>query len=214
MLPPIIIPELSPADPIDPANDYVILRQGLNDKKATISQISNLQLGDNDLVPGEVLGSDVLLLGRYVSPLSYDNYIVPVQKIGFLKDTVCWFYMSVAPLYWQTLANTGDAVLATRAGNANQTYGTAGVRVGTWQQEGHALTVQEIPPHTHRVDLGADSTDTVSSANSARMSKNIKSRLFRTGDGSSQGLQGLPHNHGNTWRPQAVVGILAIKTDV
>lgn len=214
MLPPITIPELSPADPIDPANDYVILRQGLNDKKATISQISNLQLGDNDLVPGDVLASDVLLLGRYVSPVSYDNYIVPVQKIGFVKGTICWFYMSTAPLYWETVPNTGDAVLATRAGNINQTYGAAGVRVGTWQQEDHTLTLQEIPPHTHRVDLGGDSTDTVSSANSARMSKNIKSRKFRTGDGSTQGLAGLGHNHGDTWRPQAVVGILAIKSDL
>ena len=219
MLPPITIPDLDPANPIDPDNDYVPIRQGSTDRKATVAQLNYLNLADFDSVPGAVLASDVLLLGRYVDAITYDNYKVPVSKIGFLSGTRMWFYMTTAPLYWTILdePGLGDCILAVKAKATGKTYSKPNVVAGTWLQEGvnggnpgGALTIDQIPAHTHEMQ---SSSDNLSEAGS-RYYRSGKSDHARSYYKTTPTGGGLPHNHGNTWRPEAAVGIMCQKTDV
>ena len=208
MTAPVTIPDLDPAGPVDPLNDLLLIRQGLNDRKISAGLLANIRLGDLDMLPGQVVASDVLLIGRN-NGLTYDNYILPPQYLGFLNGTRCWFYQASAPLGWTIIAGTGDRLLGVSEPGGSLYNGVnAPGQTGTWQQADHTLTIAEMPSHAHQA---RSSSDTISGAGSI---------YYRSGDafhnkgnfnltiaqGGSQ-----PHNHGNTWRPLANVGILCTK---
>lgn len=205
-LPPITIPALSAAGPIDYLNDLLLIRQGLNDRKVTVGQIANPRLGSMSLLSGQVVASDLLLVARD-NGTGYENYTIPPQYLGFLNGTVAWFWQASAPLGWSVVPNSGDKVLATALpGGASYQYNAFGYQ-GDWQQQDHTLTIAQMPSHDHSIQK--------SSANSSSLSTNY----LRAGDssgnigfattnstGSTEG-----HNHGNEWRPSAAVGILCVK---
>lgn len=200
-LPPITIPDLDPAGPIDRVNDLLVIRQGLNDKKATVSQISDLDISSfPDLPAGGLLATDKIIVGRNNGLGGYTNYIADPRNLGFLPGVTMWFYADTAPLFWRIRTSLTDRVLAVKGGT--QAYTNWGQR-GTWDQENHTLTVNEIPAHSHRMAT----YKTVSSGNGVanKISASTSNTSFTATTDNTGGGQG--HNHGNTWRPRAAVGI-------
>lgn len=204
-LPPITIPSLDPAGPLDPDNDLLLIRQGLNDRKIIAGLLTNIRLGILDILPGQIVASDVLLIGRN-NGSGYDNYIVPPQYLGFLNGTNAWFYQATAPLGWEILPGTGNRVLGC-SDNSNKYNGqNAPSQTGTWTQPGHVLTVAEMPSHAHTfpVYTSDEKGNLFNKAGSTSRSSNLNVTTNATGGGQS-------HNHGSTWRPLANVGILCTK---
>lgn len=204
-LPPITIPDLDPAGPIDPDNDLLLIRQGLNDRKATAGALQQTRLGGLSMLPGQLVDTDVLLIGRN-NGSGYDNYIMPPQYLGFLNGTCTWFWQAAAPLGWTVVPNTGDKVLATAlpGGQAYQYYGVG--FLGNWQQDNHTLTLAEIPVHSHNYDVYKSDIDGNLSLKTASTNRSSKNTTKTADAGGGQG-----HNHGATWRPAAAVGILCVK---
>lgn len=203
-LPSITIPMLDPAGPVDDVNDLLLIRQGLNDRKIPAGQIMQTRLTGLPMLPGQLVASDVLLVGRNTGG-GYVNYIMPPQYLGFLNGTNCWFYQAAAPLGWTLIPNTGDRVIAC-SDNVNKYNGAnAPSQTASWQQANHVLTIAQIPPHTHSVGL----YEQTSGNNTGKLGpgkNNKKDDILTTSTGGGQG-----HNHGSTWRPRANVGIICTK---
>lgn len=236
MLPPITIPELAPAGPIDFNQDELLLRQGLTDKRVTAGQLTNLRLEAFSPLNSAIISSDVILVGRNDGGGNYINYRATPQSLGFLVDnggypTVMWFFMQVAPLGWTVVPTTGDKVLATALpGGQSYQYTTPGFQ-GTWQQENTSLTITQIPSHSHYMDTGifspigqSTSSSKVANAQNAAIHTRYVPSFPTGGNGSTQQTSSgnnlapnnsLPaadgHNHGSTWRPAAAVGIICQK---
>jgi hypothetical protein len=230
-LPPITIPDLDPAGTVDRVNDLVLLRQGLNDKKATVQQISSIALGDYGSLGTPIVASDVLLIGRNAGPGVYNNFIFTPQRLGFLVNTVMWFWMPAAPDFWVVEAGSGDKVLATALAGGQPYQYTAPGYFGDWQQDGvnggkpgSGLTLTQIPNHNHWAQFGHDRSD-----KNAQYIEGAKKHA-EAGDinysnqpvagvvggfndtGSHRNYGGCdPHNHGAIWRPAAAVGLLCRK---
>lgn len=206
-LPPIVLSDLDPAGAIDRNNDLLLVRQGLNDKKATVDQIAALNISSYSTLPSEILASDRIIVGRNTGPGVYTNYIAEPQRLGFLKGVVMWFYCDTlqAPLYWLSDASFADRVLAVKGGS--QAYTNFGLK-GDWQQKDATLTISQIPSHTHKITT----YKTVSSGNGEanKVSASTNNTNYTAVTQSTGG--GLGHNHGTIWRPAAAVGIVARKT--
>lgn len=205
MTSPITIPELDPAGPIDPANDYVVVRQGLGDKKATVDQINQPAVAIYPSLPTPLTSTDLVLVNR-----GGTNYSVNPQAMGFLVNTYSWFYQTTAPLNWTIVPNSGDRILGTSDAQGNLYNGALqGTPSGTWQQTGHVLDVTEIPSHDHGITLYQVYTGNGSGHSKVAPGKNStvtgSARTDPTGTNAA-------HNHGNSWRPAAMVGILCQKT--
>lgn len=211
--PAITIDQLDPVVSIDRSQDLMILRQGLQDKRATVAQVSDVFLADYPELSPPLVASDRLLLGRNNGLGVYTNYRVAVSEVGFLSGTRCWFYAPTAPAGWTVVAGTGDRILATvlPGGGAN-TYSAYG-QFGTWQQENHPLTINQIPNHTHEIFASNNDADGNSNRiRTGRSDKPVNSVASGFVIGSNQGegvAQG--HNHGASWRPAANVGIICEK---
>lgn len=203
-IPQINISQLDPASPIDSNNDLLLVRQGLNDRKATVDQINNLRLSAFNPLPGSLQSTDVFLVGRNVAG-QYQNYLATPQSIGFYAGTVCYFWMASAPVGWTIVPNSGDRVLATALpGGASYQYNTVGLQ-GTWQQENHVLTIAEMPAHNHTFPM-YETTSTNNKVKVGPGKNDIRDTIPTSTVGGNQG-----HNHGSTWRPAALVGILCQK---
>lgn len=209
--PPITLPALDPAGPVDPDNDLLLIRQGLNDRKIPAGQIGNLRLGDLTMLPNSLLASDVILVGRS-NIGGYDNFIMPPQYLGFLNGTSAWFYQATAPLGWTITPNSGDRVLACSDSVNKYNSTNAPGQTGTWQQPGHTLTINQIPSHSHSAlarDSGQSSITRLGRGSTSSTPQNF-TFLEGTVIGNTGG--GQSHNHGTTWRPLANVGILCQKS--
>lgn len=224
-LPPITIPDLDPAGPVDPDNDLLIIRQGLNDRKISPANLGNIRLGGLNMLPGQLVASDVLLIGRD-NGAGYDNYIMPPQYLGFLNGVNCWFYQASAPLGWSVIPNTGDRLLAisdvsTQITPQNKYAGEfAPALTGNWQQSDATLDITQIPAHSHVIKVWkSDQEGNLSSkiGSTNRTTGNNQNTNKTGGAGSTVTASTDPagatvgHNHGNTWRPLAAVGILCTK---
>lgn len=155
-LPPITIPDLDPAGPVDPANDLLLIRQGLNDKKITAGNLNNPILGVIAPLPDNIVASDVFLIGRNTGGGNYQNYTTPAFNVTFPSGTRCWFHQAIAPLGWTIDTGFGDRVMVTSGGASGTPYDVAGgTAAGTWQQgdvsgiPGNGLNVTQIPNHRH-----------------------------------------------------------------
>ena len=221
MTSPITIPDLDPAGAIDPANDYVIVRQGLNDKKATVDQINQPAVALYPALPNALTSSDLILVNR-----GGVNYSVNPQALGFLVDTYAWFYQTTAPLNWTIVPNSGDRILGTSDANGNLYNGAVqGTISGTWLQQdvfgvaGMGLALNQMPLHGHRIrvraNAGSNPTGVASGSSGTQTiigSSTANFPIEMTGDNSGTNGTSAPHNHGQTWRPAALVGILCRKT--
>lgn len=206
-LPPITIPDLDPAGPIDRVNDLLLLRQGLNDKKVTVQQIANLDLSLYSTLPLPIVATDKLLIGRNNGSGGYTNYLADPRTIGFLPGVTMWFYANTAPLYWQVDSSLSDRVLAVKGGSQAYTnFGTG----GTWTQPSHTLTVTEMPSHSHAID-GMDSGKT-SETRVGRGGTLSNPNLFTypAGTAIKNTGGGAAHNHGSSYRPRAAIGICCL----
>lgn len=148
------------------------------------------------------------------------NLVVAQIPIG----TRMYFYQASAPTGWTAVSGLGDRVLAVGTYNS----AAAGNTAGTWQQVGHTLTAAEMPSHTHSGTTASNGAHTHSLARSslesgdytgvrlyyddspatianAVNSGGAHTHTFTTGSAGS----GSAHNHGNTWRPAAIVGLIA-----
>ncbi|PWU06779.1 MAG: hypothetical protein C5B43_01315 [Verrucomicrobia bacterium] len=199
-------------------DDLILLRKTLTDYQCTVKKIRNLNLSALDNLPAPVnypVNNDVMLLQR-----GSTNYQVAFSEVGFTKGTRMFFWQLTAPLGWKIIENTGDMLLGVTdsttkyMGNIN-----AGASGGTWQQEGAALSVLQIPNHKHWSFACARGAGN-DRGGLASITPNLGQKYGDTlgvvgGQGDNAGHDNYggcdPHNHGNTWRPLANVGILAEK---
>ena len=202
-LPPITIPDLDPAGPVDPNNDLLLIRQGLNDRKVLAGQVGSVRLQQYSVLPGQVVASDMLLIGRN-NGAGYTNYLLPPQYLGFLNGVAMWFWLSSAPMGWTIIPDAADRVLGIVGGG----YPTPGYH-GTWQQDNHTLTPDEIPPHRHPMKFSSQSASTSAQTGYPRAGR--QDDFTPGGRTSVNETLNLGHNHGNSWRPAAAVGILCVK---
>lgn len=115
-----------------------------------------------------------------------------------------WFYANTAPTGYTIDSVPSDELLAVKGGS---TYTTGGATAGTWTQTGHALTVSEIPPHTHDTNSHQSIKRGSGTANWGYSAENPKTGSALTSAGSA-----AAHSHGSTWRPKARVGIICYPT--
>ena len=146
---------------------------------------------------------------RISAGLIRDNWVGLTDALGSslklgLESQNIWIYADsisgeTASL-WTLQSSLGDTVLAIKGGS---TYTTGGTTAGTWTQPSHTLTINEIPAHTHTMstytDISAAGARTVATAGGG-------SGATTASTGGGQG-----HNHGNTWRPSARVGLIIQK---
>lgn len=204
--PPITIPELDPAGPINRNTDLILLRQGPNDRKATLAQINDVDFSSYTTLNNAPVASDVFLVGRNIGGGNYQNYRMLTSSITFIAGTQMWFYSQNAPDGWQIVANQGDRVLAVISDTGSGTYNNFGVK-GTWQQANHTLTILEIPAHTHAIRASSDNL----TSDSSNYARNGKSDHARADIITRETGGGIGHNHGDSWRPAAACGRICMK---
>ena len=189
-------------------NDVVLMRKGLTDYQCAVQLIRQINIAALDPIPGgSPVATDLFMVSRNVGG-NPQNFQVRFSQVSFPKGTRMWFWNALPPTGWTIVPGTGDKILAcqdfatTYAGNV-----TAGASAGTWQQVGVSLTVAQIPPHQHEYQLfkeSAGSNEGTQGARRARESAGISGVTAPSGGGQ-------PHNHGNSWRPLANVGVIGNK---
>ena len=121
----------------------------------------------------------------------------------FVENTrMMWFYENTAPTGWTiaTDLSASDAIVAVKGGSND--YNVNGGNVaGSWLTATHTLTEAEMAPHTHTYTGRAGTSIAITSVSSVRSGSNTTSTGSVGGGGS--------HNHGNTYRPYAAIGLLA-----
>lgn len=204
--PPITIPDLDPASTINRNTDLILLRQGANDRKATLAQINDIDFSSYTTLTNAPLATDVFLVGRNIGGGNYQNYRMLTSSVSFIAGVQIWFYSQTAPNGWQIVAGQGDRILGVISDSGSGVYNNYGIK-GDWQQKNHTLTVLEIPPHHHAINASSDNL-TSDSSNYARNGKSDHARQdIITKDTGG----GIGHNHGNDWRPAACCGRICSK---
>src|SRR5690606_19845981 len=177
---------------------YLVIKDGLTDKKATVSQLREIDISALTNLVSPSAG-DLVMIGQ-----GANTFKTNFQNVGLAKGTRCWFHQNTAPVGWTTVTDISDSLIGIKGG----LYGaTGGITSGDWQQLDHALTIAEMPAHGHNFNLGKESTSS-SGARLARAAFDTIVGAFGT-TGSSGGSQG--HNHVDQWRPFAAVGVLGVK---
>lgn len=194
-------------------------------------------LADNSLALGGVLAAefvqttDTRLSNSRQCNNAFDNTTTARQALDAPRmptGTMAYFYQASAPTGWTIVSGLGDRLIA--VGDYNST--PAGNVAGSWQQDGYTLTSAEIPAHTHTGTVSSDgahvhnvytynvgdgSADGLSygagPTNGERTGMVLSSGAHTHGfTTDSSGGSGGSHNHGSSWRPAAVIGIIAERT--
>lgn len=133
--------------------------------------------------------------------------------------TRMWFHANTAPTGWTIYATIKDALLAVKSASGTYATGGASSAAGTWTQTGHThtggshtLATSEIPSHTHSWSGPTSRVASDGDDDPICWNRTTATTTGATGGGGS-------HSHGatasgaeaNTYRPSAVVGIIATK---
>jgi hypothetical protein len=200
----------------------LLMRTGLTDYQIAVAIIRNINLQALQTLPnGTPIQSDLMLVNRIVSGVA-TNFQVTFGQVGFPVGTVMWFYNSLPPTpNWSVVANTGNRLLAVSDGTTNYNSAVPGSQSGTWQQEGvnggtpgGGLTIAQMPSHTHTAVTQHNTNNSDGNRFAANQSRSPRGSATTDPTGGvnpANASQSMPHNHGNTWRPMANVGILGRK---
>lgn len=215
--------QLSDLDPTSVANDAdlaLIRKNNTTDYKVTVQVLRNINVGglpDLSTTANSPDNTDLLIVAR-----AGVNCKCLFPAIGLPKGTKLWFYQDAVPVstaYWAIVPNTGDRLLAVKGGSSYTVGGTV-TNLSNWQQLDATLTIEQIPAHAHvaRVRKNKSSTlDSLFAGTQPTDSQNNATTGYTGGTGSTDKRSTDPvgatkgHNHGNTWRPSAAVGILCQK---
>jgi hypothetical protein len=205
------------ADDVDLA---LIRKSNTTDYKVTVAVLRMINISGLPSLTLPPQPTDLLMLSQ--SGVNYQMYF---GSAGFSVGTQMWFFMGsvpVSPTFWSIVPNTGDQLLAVRGGS---TYTTGGISQGTWLQQdvfgvsGMGLSFNQIPAHSHQIKVRANAGSNptgVASGSSGTIttigSQTASDPVQITGSTSGTGGTSAPHNHGQTWRPLANVGIICVKT--
>lgn len=187
-------------------NDIFLVRKGFIDYQVQAELVRQISIADLDplSVPAYAQQNDYMIIAR-----GGNNYRLRFAAIGLEKGTVAWFYQSTAPNGWIIKDQSSGTLLAIQGATATEGYnGSIPSVQGTWQQANHTLTLQQMPQHRHGVDGTRASTGSGNIVRGYRNGGEDYTDFFTKNEGGSQ-----PHNHGNTWRPLASVGILCEKSE-
>jgi len=198
-------------------SDITLLRKGLTDYQCAVQLIRQINVSSlNSLPTGSAAASDLMLISRTISG-NPTNFRIPFNQVGFIKDTLAWFYQSSSPSGWSIESGTGDRLLAVSGTTTSTKYAGAnrGTQGGTWQQTDYALTTPQIPNHTHNMECGQTTSNSALVAVKGTQDHNSPKKFVPTegilGSSNASGVA-LGHNHGAIWRPAANVGIICRKT--
>lgn len=182
--------------------------------KATLPQFQGLDLSQLTPLPFPLASGDVL----FGEETNGDKFSTEFFNVTFPSGTKIWIFANRAPPGWIISADTGDRLLAVKGGG---TYTTGGVAAGTWQlsgvngDPGTGLSIEQIPWHLHRGQKSTKLRDFGAGGNSnpAIRGKELEddSRTNYKYENTLPVGGGQTHNHGNTWRPRAVVGLVIEK---
>ena len=147
------------------------------------------------------------------------------------SGTRMFFYQASAPTGWTIVSGLGDRLLAVGTYNSASSGNTS----GSWQQTGHSLTSSELASHNHSATTNNDGSHSnyipYASSGGGSLFQAVNSSIFLTTDAPTTDTNhvvwpggpsthdhtitvgstgaGDAHNHGDTWRPAAVVGLIA-----
>lgn len=198
MTTPVQITDLPVATQVDDA-DLLIVRKGLSDFQAEASLVRVVNLAGL-ISLSNPQNTDLMLIQR-----GSTRYSLAFSKVGFVQGVKTWFYQDAPPTGWELVPSiSGDALLAVKGG-INDYNKTGGTESGTWQQTAIALTIDQMPSHSHNVK--------------SRPAKETTGNLvkgYNTGTTSQRWATeleggGQPHDHGKNWRPLANIGIICQK---
>ena len=186
--------------------DLALIRKNdTTDYKITVALLRKIDIPGLPVLPNPVQPTDLMIVSQ-----GGDNCQIPFSDVGFVGGTKAWFFQSTAPTGWTIVPNTGDHLLAVVGGS---TYSTGGTAQGTWQQVNHALTIGEIPSHTHTITKTKENTGSSNNLGPRRginVEDNADPAMRICTSNATGGGGG--HNHGNTWRPLANVGLICEKS--
>jgi len=164
---------------------------------------STLPIGSTKIrdLPGVITGNSQATQ----SVLSQTNL---VNSTAYIPTThPIFFYANVAPTGWTLVAAPADCLLAVKGG-ASQYNVSGGTIAGTWNGPAVALTIPQLPAHTHSVSVPALQTGFDAKNDSSLNVPKAQNTSYTT---SSTG-SGATHQHDwNTTRPRAAVGIICSK---
>ncbi len=201
-------------------NDTMLIRKSLTDYQIAVLAIRQINIGGFSPIPaGFANPTDLLMISR-----SNVNYNIRFNQIGFIKGTRMWFWQLNAPSGWSIIADTGDRLLGVSDGTHQYSATAAGSFGGDWQQTDTVLNIQQIPAHTHTALFGTHAGDGLigfCATDSSSLRTGNNKTCSTGGQGSTRSSSTNPpnfsnpatlgHNHGNTWRPLANIGIICNK---
>jgi|GEM_PF-2016978 len=214
------IPDL-PIATVANDSDEMLMRQPGGalgtDKSIQVSEVRKVNVaGLPTLVsPTTAEDSDLFIIAR-----GGINYQIRHDQVSFRSGTKMWFYHNVfTQIGGWSLVSAGDSLLAVKGAG---TYSVGGIESGVWQQDdvggvpGQGLSVSQIPSHTHQsrsISRQRPGSTSSSSNQFYAFTDNLSGTSIKSG--SVSGIQntggGDPHDHGDTWRPKANVGIICRK---
>jgi hypothetical protein len=192
--------DLDLAGTADDADLALIRKADTTDYKVTVQTLRAINISGLAVLPAPAQDVDLMMISQ-----GGTNCQIPFSQVSFIVGTRMWFFDGTPPnSAWEIVPNTGDRLLA--CANGSGTYATGGTMVGTWQQANHTLTIDQIPSHFHPITRMQGNN--VKSGTGAKV-------WFESGPSTIKNTEAVGggnfHNHGNTWRPSANVGIICIK---
>jgi hypothetical protein len=191
----------------------MLVRRGGGDYQTTAALVRTINIGGlpalASLSTGTPQPSDQMIIAR-----GGTSYQLPFNQVGFLQGTIMWFYLDQAnkPSGWTLATGLTDCLLAVQGGSV---FTSGAMGLGTWQQDGWALTSAQMNHFHYSFGSGLRSSANSASASGPNIFayNRLPDAQVITADVNNalSGSSATAHNHGNSWRPYAAVGNLYSK---